>query len=78
MRRLIPEESDPKYASFIYDPQKSFLNALPRRFIPEESDAEIVEAFYEFSAEIGKIEMVFCLMNYLLLVLDLVLHAEAL
>jgi lipoxygenase len=30
MRRLIPEERDPKYASFISDPQKNFLNALPR------------------------------------------------
>jgi lipoxygenase len=86
MRRLIPEESDPEYASFISDPQKYFLNALPsllqaskymavvdtlsthsadEEYLGERQhpstwtgDAEIVEAFYEFSAEIGKIEKV--------------------
>lgn len=86
MRRLIPEESDPEYGSFIADPQKYFLNALPsllqatkymavvdtlsthsidEEYIGERQhsstwsgDAEIVEKFYEFSAEIGRIEKV--------------------
>jgi len=86
MRRLMPEENDPEYASFISDPQKYFLNALPsllqatkymavvdtlsthssdEEYLGERQqpsiwtgDAEIVEAFYQFSAEIGKIEKV--------------------
>lgn len=86
MRRLIPDESDPEYASFLADPQKYFLNALPsvlqaskymavvdtlsthspdEEYIGERQqpsiwsgDAEIVEAFYEFSAEIRQIEKV--------------------
>ncbi|KAL8138588.1 hypothetical protein V2J09_004589 [Rumex salicifolius] len=29
MRRLIPDENDPEYSSFIADPQKYFLSALP-------------------------------------------------
>ncbi|RYQ89079.1 hypothetical protein Ahy_B09g095912 isoform A [Arachis hypogaea] len=86
MRRLIPDESDPEYASFIADPQKYFLNALPSLLqaskymavvdtlsthSPDEEylgerqqpsiwsgDAEIVEAFYEFSAEMRRIEKV--------------------
>ncbi|CAK8560457.1 unnamed protein product [Lathyrus sativus] len=86
MRRLIPEESDPEYGSFIADPQKYFLNALPsllqatkymavvdtlsthstdEEYIGERQhsstwsgDAEIVEKFFEFSAEIGRIEKV--------------------
>ncbi|XP_076891180.1 lipoxygenase 1, chloroplastic-like [Bidens hawaiensis] len=29
MRRLIPDENDPEYTSFIEDPQKYFLSALP-------------------------------------------------
>ncbi|KAB1218346.1 Linoleate 13S-lipoxygenase 3-1, chloroplastic [Morella rubra] len=84
MRRLIPEENDPEYASFIADPQRYFLSALPSvlqttKFMavvdtlsthsPDEEylgerqqpstwtgDTEIVEAFYEFSAEIQRIE----------------------
>ncbi|KAK7294458.1 hypothetical protein RJT34_17347 [Clitoria ternatea] len=86
MRRLIPEEGDPEYASFLADPQKYFLNALPSllqatKFMavvdtlsthsPDEEylgerqqpsiwsgDAEIIEAFYDFSAKIGQIEKV--------------------
>ncbi|KAK7255730.1 hypothetical protein RIF29_29149 [Crotalaria pallida] len=86
MRRLIPEESDPEYASFLADPQKYFLNALPSvlqaskymavvdtlsTHSPDEEylgerqqpsiwsgDAEIIEAFYDFSAEIRRIEKV--------------------
>ncbi|KAG4940000.1 hypothetical protein GLYMA_16G008700v4 [Glycine max] len=86
MRRLIPEEGDPEYASFIADPQKYFLNALPSllqatKFMavvdtlsthsPDEEylgerqqpsiwsgDAEIVEAFYDFSAKVQQIEKV--------------------
>lgn len=86
MRRLIPEESDPEYASFLADPQKYFLNALPSLLqatkymavvdtlsthSPDEEylgerqqpsiwsgDAEIIEAFYDFSAKIRQIEKV--------------------
>ncbi|RDX71717.1 Linoleate 13S-lipoxygenase 3-1, chloroplastic [Mucuna pruriens] len=86
MRRLIPEESDPEYASFLADPQKYFLNALPSLLqatkymavvdtlsthSPDEEylgerqqpsiwsgDAEIVEAFFDFSAKIRQIEKV--------------------
>lgn len=86
MRRLIPEEGDPEYASFHADPQKYFLNALPSllqatKFMavvdtlsthsPDEEylgerqqpsiwsgDAEIVEAFYDFSAKVRQIEKV--------------------
>ncbi|CAL0308683.1 unnamed protein product [Lupinus luteus] len=86
MRRLIPEETDPEYASFLADPQKYFLNALPsvlqaskymavvdtlsthssdEEYLGERQqpsiwsgDAEIIEAFYDFSAEIGRIEKV--------------------
>ncbi|PQP92108.1 linoleate 13S-lipoxygenase 3-1 chloroplastic [Prunus yedoensis var. nudiflora] len=84
MRRLIPEENDPEYASFISDPQKYFLTSLPSvlqaikymavvdilsTHSPDEEylgerqqpstwsgDAEIVEAFYKFSAEMMEIE----------------------
>lgn len=84
MRRLIPDENDPEYLSFIDDPQRYFLSALPsllqstkymavvdtlsthspdEEYIGERQqtstwsgDAEIVEAFYEFSAEIQRIE----------------------
>lgn len=84
MRRLIPEENDPEYTSFLADPQKYFLSALPSvlqatKFMavvdtlsthsPDEEylgerqqpstwtgDPEIVEAFYQFSAEIQRIE----------------------
>ncbi|KAF5466362.1 hypothetical protein F2P56_016293 [Juglans regia] len=84
MRRLIPEENDPEYASFLADPQKYFLSALPSvlqttKFMavvdtlsthsPDEEylgerqqpstwtgDTEVVEAFYQFSAEIQRIE----------------------
>ncbi|XP_061342874.1 linoleate 13S-lipoxygenase 3-1, chloroplastic-like [Gastrolobium bilobum] len=86
MRRLIPQESDPEYTSFLADPQKYFLNALPSllqatKFMavvdtlsthsPDEEylgerqqpsiwsgDAEIIEAFYDFSAKIRQIEKV--------------------
>ncbi|KAK7381868.1 hypothetical protein VNO80_00417 [Phaseolus coccineus] len=85
-RRLIPEEGDPEYASFLADPQKYYLNALPSllqatKFMavvdtlsthsPDEEylgerqqpsiwsgDAEIIEAFYDFSAKIRQIEKV--------------------
>lgn len=84
MRRLIPEEGDAEYSSFMADPQKYFLSALPSllqatKFMavvdtlsthsPDEEyigeryqastwtgDGEMVEAFYEFSAEIGRVE----------------------
>ncbi|KAJ9559605.1 hypothetical protein OSB04_004765 [Centaurea solstitialis] len=84
MRRLIPDENDPEYASFLDDPQKYFLSALPSMLqstkymavvdtlsthSPDEEylgerqqtytwsgDAEMVEAFYGFSAEIQRIE----------------------
>ncbi|KAF4399360.1 hypothetical protein G4B88_022443 [Cannabis sativa] len=84
MRRLIPEENDPEYATFVADPQKYFLLALPSvlqstKFMavvdtlsthsPDEEyigerqqpsiwsgDPEIVEAFYEFSAQVKNIE----------------------
>lgn len=84
MRRLIPDESDPEFASFIEDPQKYFFSSMPSllqttKFMavvdtlsthsPDEEyigerqqpsiwtgDAEIVDAFYGFSAEIGRIE----------------------
>lgn len=84
MRRLIPEENDPEYASFLADPQRYFMLALPSllqstKFMavvdtlsthsPDEEylgerqqpsiwtgDTEIVDAFYEFSAEIRRIE----------------------
>lgn len=84
MRRLLPEEGDPEYDSFVADPQRYFLSALPSllqatKFMavvdtlsthsPDEEylgerqqpsiwsgDAEIVEAFYEFAAEIKRIE----------------------
>ncbi|KAG2728640.1 hypothetical protein I3760_01G214500 [Carya illinoinensis] len=84
MRRLIPEENDPEYASFLADPQKYFLSALPSvlqttKFMavvdtlsthsPDEEylgerqqpstwtgDTEVVEAFYQYSAEIQQIE----------------------
>ncbi|XP_052182627.1 linoleate 13S-lipoxygenase 3-1, chloroplastic-like [Diospyros lotus] len=84
MRRLIPEEADQEHASFVADPQRYFLSALPgllqaTKFMavvdtlsthsPDEEylgerqqpstwsgDAEMVEAFYGFSAEIGRIE----------------------
>ncbi|EEF28014.1 lipoxygenase, putative [Ricinus communis] len=83
-RRLIPEETDPEYESFIEDPQKYFLSALPSLLqatklmavvdtlsthSPDEEylgerqqpstwsgDAEMIESFYEFSAEMGRIE----------------------
>ncbi|XP_014516440.1 linoleate 13S-lipoxygenase 3-1, chloroplastic [Vigna radiata var. radiata] len=85
-RRLIPEEGDPEYASFLADPQKYYLNALPSllqatKFMavvdtlsthsPDEEylgerqqpsiwsgDAEIIEAFYDFSAKVRQIEKV--------------------
>ncbi|CAE5963891.1 unnamed protein product [Arabidopsis arenosa] len=84
MRRLIPDELDPEFASFIEDPQKYFFSSIPSllqttKFMavvdtlsthsPDEEyigerqlpsiwtgDAEIVDAFYGFSAEIGRIE----------------------
>ncbi|KAF5181650.1 Lipoxygenase 3 protein [Thalictrum thalictroides] len=84
MRRLIPEENDPEYASFVADPQRYFFSALPSmlqatKFMavvdtlsthsPDEEylgernqpstwsgDPEIVEAFFNFSAEINAIE----------------------
>ncbi|KAH9602547.1 hypothetical protein KSS87_020897 [Heliosperma pusillum] len=84
MRRLIPDENDPEYASFLADPQKFYFTALPSvlqtsKFIavidtlsthsPDEEylgertqpstwtgDAVIVEKFFEFSAEIRRIE----------------------
>ncbi|XXG51426.1 hypothetical protein AAC387_Pa02g5199 [Persea americana] len=84
MRRLLPEEGDPEYESFVVDPQRYFLSALPSllqatKFMavvdtlsthsPDEEylgerqqpsiwsgDTEIVEAFYEFAAEIKRIE----------------------
>ncbi|XP_047317023.1 linoleate 13S-lipoxygenase 3-1, chloroplastic-like isoform X2 [Impatiens glandulifera] len=84
MRRLIPEEGDAEYSSFMADPQKYFLSALPSllqatKFMavvdtlsthsPDEEyigerhqpstwtgEAEMVEAFYEFSAEIRRVE----------------------
>lgn len=86
MRRLIPEEGDPEYGSFIADPQKYFLNAMPSLLqatkymavvdtlsthSPDEEylgerqqpsiwsgDAEIIEAFYDFSAKVRQIEKV--------------------
>lgn len=86
MRRLIPEESDPEHASFLADPQKYFLNAMPSLLqatkymavvdtlsthSPDEEylgerqqpsiwsgDAEIIEAFYDFSAKVKQIEKV--------------------
>nr|VDD58707.1 unnamed protein product [Brassica oleracea] len=84
MRRLIPDESDPEYASFISDPEKFYFSAMPSllqtsKFMavvdtlsthsPDEEyigerqqpsiwtgDGEIVDAFYGFAAEIGRIE----------------------
>ncbi|CAF1909585.1 unnamed protein product [Brassica oleracea] len=84
MRQLIPDESEPEFASFVEDPQKYFFSSLPSllqttKFMavvdtlsthsPDEEyigerqqpsiwtgDAEIVDAFYGFSAEIGRIE----------------------
>ncbi|KAJ0232040.1 Lipoxygenase 4 [Hirschfeldia incana] len=84
MRQLIPDESEPEFASFLEDPQKYFFSSLPSllqttKFMavvdtlsthsPDEEyigerqqpsswtgDAEIVDAFYGFSAEIGRIE----------------------
>ncbi|CAM8910741.1 unnamed protein product [Rhodiola kirilowii] len=84
MRRLIPEESDPEYTSFIADPQKYFLSALPGMLqackymavvdtlsthSPDEEylgerqqpstwtgDAEMIDAFFTFSADIRKVE----------------------
>ncbi|XP_050232387.1 linoleate 13S-lipoxygenase 3-1, chloroplastic [Mercurialis annua] len=84
MRRLIPEETDPEYESFLADPQKYFLSALPTLLqatklmavvdtlsthSPDEEylgerqqpstwtgDSEMVESFYEFSAEMGRVE----------------------
>ncbi|KDP40689.1 hypothetical protein JCGZ_24688 [Jatropha curcas] len=84
MRRLIPEENDPEYESFVADPQKYFLSALPSllqatKFMavvdnlsthsPDEEyigerqqpsiwsgDAEIIDSFYAFSAEMGRID----------------------
>uniref|UniRef100_A0A1J3DSB0 Lipoxygenase n=1 Tax=Noccaea caerulescens TaxID=107243 RepID=A0A1J3DSB0_NOCCA len=84
MRRLIPDESDPEFASFLEDPQKYFFSSMPSllqttKFMavvdtlsthsPDEEyigerqqpsiwtgDAEIVDAFYGFSAEIRRIE----------------------
>lgn len=84
MRRLLPDENDPEYTSFLDDPQKYFLSALPsmlqstkymavvdtlsthspdEEYIGERQqrytwsgDAEMVEAFYGFSAEIQRIE----------------------
>ncbi|KAF9615081.1 hypothetical protein IFM89_021652 [Coptis chinensis] len=46
MRRLIPDESDPEYANLVADPKPSTWSG----------DHKIVEAFYNFSAEINKIE----------------------
>ncbi|KAJ4879413.1 hypothetical protein Rs2_36467 [Raphanus sativus] len=84
MRRLIPDVSDPEYASFISDPEKFYFSSMPSllqtsKFMavvdtlsthsPDEEyigerqqpstwtgDAEIVDAFYGFAAEIGRIE----------------------
>lgn len=84
IRRLIPEENGTEYASFLADPQKYFLSALPSllqatKFMavvdtlsthsPDEEyigerqqpsiwsgDAEIIDSFYEFSAEMRRIE----------------------
>ncbi|XP_010540189.1 PREDICTED: lipoxygenase 3, chloroplastic-like [Tarenaya hassleriana] len=84
MRRLIPDESDPEFASFLSDPHKYFLSAMPSllqstKFMavvdtlsthsPDEEyigdrhqpsiwtgDGEMVDAFYGFAAEIGRIE----------------------
>ncbi|CAH2037169.1 unnamed protein product [Thlaspi arvense] len=84
MRRLIPDESDPEYASFISDPERFYFSSMPSllqtsKFMavvdtlsthsPDEEyigerqqpsiwtgDAEIVDAFYGFAAEIGRIE----------------------
>lgn len=84
MRRLIPDESDPEYLSFLDDPQKYFFSALPsllqstkymavvdnlsthspdEEYIGERhqpstwsGDGEVIEAFYQFSAEIRRIE----------------------
>ncbi|KAI3913436.1 hypothetical protein MKW98_003915 [Papaver atlanticum] len=84
MRKLIPDENDPEYATFHDDPQRYFFTSLPsllqatklmavvdslsthspdEEYLGERShpstwsgDAEIVEAFYGFSAEIQQIE----------------------
>ncbi|CAH8334563.1 unnamed protein product [Eruca vesicaria subsp. sativa] len=84
MRQLIPDKTDPEFASFVGDPQKFFFSSLPSllqttKFMavvdtlsthsPDEEyigerqqpsiwtgDAEIVDAFYGFSAEIARIE----------------------
>ncbi|KAK9734451.1 hypothetical protein RND81_04G140700 [Saponaria officinalis] len=84
MRRLIPNENDPEYVSFLSDPQKYYFTALPgvlqtSKFIavidtlsthsPDEEylgerplpstwtgDPKIIEKFFEFSAEMRKIE----------------------
>lgn len=84
MRRLIPDEKDPEYVSFLADPQKYFFSSISsllqstkymavvdtlsthsadEEYIGERSqpstwsgDAEMVHAFYRFSAEIGRIE----------------------
>ncbi|KAJ4909428.1 hypothetical protein Rs2_04049 [Raphanus sativus] len=84
MRQLIPDKSEPEFASFVEDPQKYFFSSLPSllqttKFMavvdtlsthsPDEEyigerqqpsiwtgDAEIVDAFYGFSAEIARIE----------------------
>lgn len=84
MRRLVPDENDPEYTSFLAEPHKYFLLALPSvlqatkymavvdtlsTHSPDEEylgerqqpwiwsgDGEITEAFFEFSAEIRRIE----------------------
>ncbi|XP_010531873.1 PREDICTED: lipoxygenase 3, chloroplastic-like [Tarenaya hassleriana] len=84
MRRLIPDESDPEFASFMSDPHKYILLAMPsvrqatqfmavvdtlsthspdEEYIGERNqpsiwtgDREMVDAFYKFAAEIGRLE----------------------
>lgn len=84
LRRLIPDENDPEYSSFLSDPQKFYLSAMPSvlqtsKFIavidtlsthsPDEEylgersqpstwtgDTEIIEKFFDFSAEIRRLE----------------------
>ncbi|GJS67056.1 linoleate 13S-lipoxygenase 3-1, chloroplastic-like protein [Tanacetum coccineum] len=58
MRRLIPDENDPEYTSFLEDPQNYFLLALPsiQQRDTWSGDAEMVEAFYGFASEIQRIE----------------------
>ncbi|TYI09670.1 hypothetical protein ES332_A09G089500v1 [Gossypium tomentosum] len=61
MRRLVPNEHDPDYTTFLADPEGYFLASLPcldqmLHYISTfQRDPEIVEAFYKFSMEMKKI-----------------------